>query len=135
LPGPALAGGVACLVISAMVASGPSGRAVRRAAVASVALAAITVGAVLLVLLTGRLLGPEAFRVAQLPIFTDALIALAVVYFVSRWSSAPTPVRAGPVRQYLPRGRFALVALVALAVVFSLQTLPQIEWLAAGGAR
>ena len=135
LPGPALAGGVACVVICAMVASGLTGRAVRWAAVASVALAAVTVGAVLSVLLTGRLLGPEAFRVAQLPIFTDALIALVVVFFVSRWSPASTPVPAGPVRQYLPRGRFALVALVALAVVFSLQTLPQIEWLAAGGVR
>ncbi|GAA4942896.1 glycosyltransferase family 2 protein [Actinoplanes utahensis] len=133
LPGPALAGGVACLAISALVLFGPTMRALARTAVAAVTLAAVTVGAVLLVLLAGRLLGPEAFQVARLPVFMDLLLALVVVLFVARWSPAPEP--AGPVRPHLPRGRFALVALVALAIVFGLQTLPQVEWLAAGSVR
>jgi putative flippase GtrA len=120
LPGPALAGGVACLAISALVLFGPRPRAVGRAAVASVVLAAVTVGAMLLVLLIGRLLGPEAFRIAGLPVFTDVLLALVVVTFVARWSPARAAARvpAAPVRQYLPRGRFALAGLVTLAAGF-----------------
>jgi hypothetical protein len=115
LPGLALAGGVACVLISAVVLFGPTGRALARAAVASLALAAVTVGTVLAVLLTGRLFGPSAFDVARLPVFTDTVLALAVAVVVTRWSPAPAPVTA--VRQYLPRGRFALAALVAMAVV------------------
>jgi putative flippase GtrA len=115
LPGLALAGGVACLLISAIVLFGPTGRALVRAAVASLALAAVTVGAVLAVLLTGRLFGPAAFDVVRLPVFTDTVLALTVAVVVTRWAPAPAPVTA--VRQYLPRGRFALAALVAMAVV------------------
>jgi putative flippase GtrA len=115
LPGLALAGGVACLLISAVILFGPTGRALVKGAVASLALAAVTVGAVLAVLLTGRLSGPQAFEVASLPVFTDAVLALTVAVVVTRWSPAPAPVTA--VRQYLPRGRFALAALVAMAVV------------------
>jgi putative flippase GtrA len=115
LPGLALAGGVACLLISAVVLFGPTIRALARGAVAALALAAVTVGAVLTVLLIGRLSGPQAFEVARLPVFTDAVLALTVAVFVTRWSPAPAPVTA--VRQYLPRGRFALAALVAMAVV------------------
>jgi hypothetical protein len=115
LPGLALAGGVACLLISAVVLFGPGVKALARAAVASLALAAVTVGSVLAVLLTGRLFGPAAFEVARLPVFTDVVLALTVAVFVTRWSPAPAPVTT--VRQYLPRGRFALAALVAMAVV------------------
>ncbi|MEU8659033.1 glycosyltransferase [Actinoplanes philippinensis] len=115
LPGLALAGGIASLLISAVVLFGPTGRALARGAVASLALAAVTVGSVLTVLLTGRLFGPAVFDVARLPVFTDAVLALTVAIVVTRWSPAPAPVTA--VRQYLPRGRFALAALVAMAVV------------------
>ncbi|BEL08772.1 hypothetical protein Q0Z83_069630 [Actinoplanes sichuanensis] len=115
LPGLALAGAVACLLISVVVLFGPTAKALARGAVASLTLAVVTVGSVLTVLLIGRLFGPAVFDVARLPIFTDAVLALTVAVFVTRWSPAPAPVTA--VRQYLPRGRFALAALVAMAVV------------------
>lgn len=115
LPGLALAGGVACLLIVAAVRFGPTGRALARGAVASLVLAAVTVGTVLAVMLTGRLFGPAAFEVARLPVVTDAVLALTVAVVVTRWSPRSAP--AGAVRQYLPRGRFALAALLAMAVV------------------
>jgi putative flippase GtrA len=120
LSGTALAGGAACLVISALVLFGPRPRAVGRAAVASVVLAGAAVGATLLVLLLGRIFGPETFRIASLPVFTDSLLALVVAIIVSRWSPAGTPEQAPavPVRQYLPRGRFALAGLVTVAAGF-----------------
>ncbi|MEV0898505.1 glycosyltransferase family 2 protein [Actinoplanes sp. NPDC049802] len=135
LPGLALAGGAACLVISALVIFGRRWRALSRAATAVAVLAAATVGAVLVVLLVGRLFGPGAFRIAALPVFTDLLLAGVVAVTVARWSPdrAPVPARAG--RQHLPRGRFVLVALLAVAVLLSAQTLPQVEWISAGGAR
>ncbi|MEV6300682.1 glycosyltransferase family 2 protein [Actinoplanes sp. NPDC051861] len=116
LPGLALAGGVVCLVVSAVVIFGPSLRALRKAAVASAVLAAATVGLVLAVLLTGRLFGPEAFRVAQLPILTDAALAAVAVFFIRGWAPRPSTSPA----QYLPRARYALVALLAAAVATGL---------------
>ncbi|MBO3736998.1 glycosyltransferase [Actinoplanes flavus] len=135
LPGLALAGGMVCLLISAVVIFGWRGRAVLRAAAASTVLAAVTVGAVLAVLLVGRLLGPGAFRIAQLPVFVDILLAVVVAVVVARWSPVPDRAPARAVRQHLPRGRFVLVALLAMAVLLSVRTLPQIEWITAGGVR
>ncbi|GIE75674.1 hypothetical protein Aph02nite_16240 [Actinoplanes philippinensis] len=115
LPGLALAGAVVCLLISAFVLSGATRQALTRGVVGSLTVTAVTVGAVLVVLLTGRLFGPAAFDVARLPVLTDAVLAITVAVVVTRWSPAPAPVTA--VRQYLPRGRFALAALVAMAVI------------------
>ncbi|GAA2669325.1 glycosyltransferase [Actinoplanes palleronii] len=124
LPGTALLGGAACLLICALVISGARPVALGRAVLASVVLAAVTVGALLAVLLTGRLLGPAAFRVAALPVTVDLLLTAVVVIFVARWSRrAPQPAPMA-VRPYLPRARFALVALVAVAVLLGLQSLP-----------
>ncbi len=124
LPGIAFLGGTACLLVSALVVFGPRTVALRRAALAVAVLGAVTVGAVMAVLLTGRLLGPTAFRVAEYPVLTDVLLALVVMILVARWSRrAPQPAPR-TVRPYLPRARFALVTLVVAAVLMGLESLP-----------
>ncbi|GLY07390.1 glycosyltransferase family 2 protein [Actinoplanes sp. NBRC 101535] len=116
LPGAALAGALLCLLIGAVVLR----VAPRRALTATAVTLAAGAVAVPVVLLVGQVAGAGAFRVAQLPVFTDVLLAGTVAAFTARWSRnrpipAPTP------RPYLPRGRFALLTLVAAAALLGLR--------------
>ncbi|WP_433829756.1 glycosyltransferase [Actinoplanes sp. CA-015351] len=115
LPGLALFGALACLVISAVVISGFSRSALVRIVAATVTVIAVTIGAVLAVLLVGRLFGPEAFRIAQKPIFIDLALAATITIFIARWS----PMKSGNSAMFLPRARFALLTLGTVAVALS----------------
>ncbi|MBB2941359.1 putative flippase GtrA [Actinoplanes lutulentus] len=115
LPGLALFGAIACLVISALIISGFSRSALVRIVAGTLTVIAVTVGAILTVLLAGRLFGPEAFRIAQKPIFIDLALAATVTIFIARWS----PMKNGNSAMFLPRARFALLTLGSVAIALS----------------
>lgn len=122
LPGLALLGGMLCVTVCALVAGRPW-----RALTGSAILFAVTAGGVLAALLTGRLFGPEAFRIAALPGVADLLIAVTVAILVTRGVTAAED-RPEPTRPYLPRARFALAALLLLAAVLGVRAMPALTW-------
>ncbi|HEY0003068.1 MAG TPA: hypothetical protein VGB74_21630, partial [Actinoplanes sp.] len=133
LPGQALVGGVLCLVLCALAVSGFRPVALTRMAAGATVLIAVAVGAVAAAGLIGRGFGTEAFRIAQLPVLTDLLLAGAVVTVVNRWTAGKpfrSPARA---RLYLPRARFALLGLTAVAVVLGFWTQATVDWQPATG--
>ena len=137
MPGPALLGAALCLVVCAFVLARPW-----RAVLGVAVLFAVSAASVLATLLIGRLFGPEAFRIAALPVVADLLLASAVAVLVSRWAGRPAtdepepaPV---PARLHLPRARFALAMLVVVAALLGLYGLPALQWqpaVAAVGSR
>ncbi|MEU4563375.1 glycosyltransferase [Actinoplanes sp. NPDC023936] len=113
LPGLAMIGAILCLAISAAVLSGFGRVTLVRTVTGTLTVIAVTVAAVLVVLLIGRILGADAFRVAQSPAVIDLVLAATVGIFVTRWSGVVSP----QLRIYLPRARFALLTLTAVAAV------------------
>jgi hypothetical protein len=123
--GTALVGTLMCLFVAGLCCFGPRPALLLRVAPAAATATVVAILSVVVAMLAGHLLGPEAFRVAQLPAVADLALATTVVIVVWRWSRrvrSSEPVKG----HYLPRTRLAVVALVVVAVALGVQALPHL---------
>jgi hypothetical protein len=124
-PGTALVGTIVCLIVAGLCCFGPRPAQLIRLLLAAVGAAAVASLTIAATVLAGGFLGPEAFRIAQLPAVADLALATTAAVVVRRWSrqgGARQPVK----RHYVPRTRLAIVALVAVAASLGVPALPKL---------
>jgi putative flippase GtrA len=129
VPGIALAATLMCLCLAGLCCFGPSPALLLRVAPAAAVVTVVAILSVAAATLVGRLFGADAFRLAQVPAVVDMALAASVTVLVWRWSrsvQAPQPIR----RHHVPRAQVAVVALVLVAAMLGVRTLPDLTVLA-----
>jgi hypothetical protein len=123
LPGVALAGAVLSLFLAGLGCFGFGRRLVVELVPALLAVGSAAVLSVVAALATGRAFGPEALRIAALPVVSAVVLAATVAVVVWGWSRATAAPEPAP-HHHLPRWRLAAAALAAAAVALGAHALP-----------
>jgi putative flippase GtrA len=121
VPGVALSGGLLCLLIAGLCCFGLRRQLVGRLGLAALAMTTVAVLVVVAALLTGRLFGAGALRVAAVPAIGDVLLAGTVAVLVWRWSRATAELEPAS-RHYVPPWRLVTVILIGVAALLGVAT-------------